>query len=162
MRILCFFVLLASLSTIFCQDVWKLCQELRKNSYNTLVRSPRNCSIFFNCYAGLAIPFPIVCNNGLVFSQAYQTCVFKSSRFNDCNQAVYGGRYNDPLCNSYPFGLNRDPANCRKFIPCFNHTSFPSMACQDNLIFNVQLQRCTTLGTTACNQNNPTNNNNNV
>ncbi|GAB1608638.1 hypothetical protein Ahia01_001148200 [Argonauta hians] len=155
MKILCIFIILLCFHTIASQNVWKLCQNLKKSSYNTLIRSPSNCSVFFNCYAGLAIPYPIVCNNGLVFSQAFQACVFKNSHFDDCNKPVYGGRYEDPLCNSYPFGLNRDPADCHRFIPCFNHTSYPSMACQDNLFFNEQLQRCTEMGANMCNDDNP-------
>ncbi|CAI9724748.1 XP_029638351.1uncharacterized protein LOC115213491 [Octopus vulgaris] len=47
----------------------------------------------------------------------------------------------DPLCKN-DTGLNYDPQDCGRFIPCFDGASYPSMPCQKDLHFSIEHQRC--------------------
>ncbi|GAB1608641.1 uncharacterized protein LOC115213541 [Argonauta hians] len=134
-------VLLLAVSAVYSQDIINLCRQTEIRAGSHYIRSPNNCSEFYLCNA--MFPLPLACGRDTVFSQSQQICVWRNSQFDDCNRVIYGGKFNDPLCNQHPFGVNRDPQDCHRFIPCFNRTSYPSMACQLNLYFDERLQRCT-------------------
>uniref|UniRef100_A0A0L8H3S3 Chitin-binding type-2 domain-containing protein n=2 Tax=Octopus bimaculoides TaxID=37653 RepID=A0A0L8H3S3_OCTBM len=134
-------VLLIAVSAVYCKNIMTLCKQVQTRIGANYVRSPKNCSEFYFCNP--LYPQPLSCGKYTVFSQSQQVCVWKHSQYDDCNRHIYGGRFNDPLCKPYLSGCNRDPQDCHRFIPCYNGTSYPSMACQSGLFFNVQLQRCT-------------------
>uniref|UniRef100_A0A0L8H4B7 Chitin-binding type-2 domain-containing protein n=1 Tax=Octopus bimaculoides TaxID=37653 RepID=A0A0L8H4B7_OCTBM len=141
-------ILLIAVSAVYSQDIMNLCKQTEIKPGSHFIRSPNNCSEFFLCNA--MFPLPLACGKGTVFSQSQQICVWLNSQYDDCNRIIYGGKFNDPICSQFPFGLNRDPNDCHRFIPCYNRTSYPSMACQAGLFFSVNEQRCTTEGTANC------------
>ncbi|GAB1608639.1 uncharacterized protein LOC115213546 [Argonauta hians] len=134
-------ILFVAVTTVYSQDIMTLCQQTQIRPGAHFVRSPNNCSEFYTC--NFMSFRPQSCPRDTVFSQSQQNCVWRKSQYDDCDRQIYGGRFNDPLCNAFPFGNNRDPQDCTRYIPCFNRTSYPSMACQSSLFFNVEKQRCT-------------------
>lgn len=73
-------------------NVKELCKLLSSKMGSRLIRDPRNCNRFYNCDGDLSFPVLQYCNPNLVFSQAYQVCVFPNSDFDDCKM-IYRGRY---------------------------------------------------------------------
>ncbi|GAB1608642.1 uncharacterized protein LOC115213516 [Argonauta hians] len=143
-------VLLLAVSVAYSQDIMSLCQNMDIRPGSSYVRSPNNCSEFFWCNA--MFPHPLACGKDTVFSQSQQVCVARNSQYDDCDRVIYGGKFNDPLCRPRPFGVNRDPRDCHRYIPCYNMTSYPSMACQSGLFFSFSMQRCTTEDKADCRQ----------
>ncbi|XP_014775644.1 uncharacterized protein LOC106872972 [Octopus bimaculoides] len=141
-------ILLIAVSAVYSQDVMTLCRQTQIRAGSHFVRSPHNCSEFFACES--RVPSLLACGKGSVFSQSQQVCVLPKSQYDDCGRQVYGGRFEDPLCNQRPFGLVPDPDDCNRFVPCFNRTSYPSMACQQGLHFNFNEQRCTSMDKANC------------
>ncbi|GAB1608640.1 uncharacterized protein LOC115213546 [Argonauta hians] len=135
------FILFVAVSAAYGQDIMTLCAQTQIRPGSHYIRSPNNCSEFYLCNG--MFPQPLACGKTTVFSQSQQICVWRNSQYDDCDRQVYGGKFNDPLCNAFPSGVNRDPADCTRFIPCFQRTSYPSMSCQSGLYFHVELQRCT-------------------
>ncbi|XP_029638430.1 uncharacterized protein LOC115213541 [Octopus sinensis] len=141
-------ILLIAVSTVYSQSIMTLCQQTQIRAGSHFVRSPNNCSEFYLCNA--MFPIPMACGFRTVFSQSQQVCVWRNSQYDDCDRPVYGGRFDDPLCNQYPDGMNRDPSDCHRYIPCFKRTSYPSMPCQLNLYFDPQTQRCSEIPPPYC------------
>uniref|UniRef100_A0A0L8I786 Chitin-binding type-2 domain-containing protein n=1 Tax=Octopus bimaculoides TaxID=37653 RepID=A0A0L8I786_OCTBM len=46
--------------------------------------------------------------------------------------------------------MNIDPKYCNRFIPCYNGTSYPSLACQRGLHFSFRQQRCMSAAIAGC------------
>ncbi|XP_014775643.1 uncharacterized protein LOC106872971 [Octopus bimaculoides] len=146
-RIAAVFLLIA-VTAVYSQDIMTICKQTEIRPGSNFLRSPRNCSEFYLCNP--MFRRSLACGRGTVFSQSQQVCVMRNSQFDDCNRVIYGGKFNDPLCNPFAYGNNRDPQDCTRYIPCYNRTSYPSMACQAGLYFSVQLQRCTTPTESDC------------
>ncbi|XP_014771154.1 uncharacterized protein LOC106869808 [Octopus bimaculoides] len=123
------------------ENVTSLCEMVAKRTKTNFVRSPVNCQEFFDCRGDLSLSTKMSCGKGTVFSQSLQVCVYRHSGFDDCDRAFYGGKLNDPLCKN-DTGLNYDPQDCGRFIPCFDGASYPSMPCQKDLHFSIEHQRC--------------------
>ncbi|CAI9724914.1 binding beak 2 [Octopus vulgaris] len=133
-------ILLIAVSTVYSQSIMTLCQQTQVRAGSHFVRSPSNCSEFYLCNA--MFPIPLACGNQTVFSQSQQVCVWRNSQYDDCDKPVYGGRFDDPLCNQYPDGMNRDPADCHsEFYLC--NAMFPiPMACGFRTVFSQSQQVC--------------------
>ncbi|CAI9724911.1 binding beak 2 [Octopus vulgaris] len=94
------------------QQISTLCKQTTIRAGSHFVRSPNNCSEFYYCDP--MFPQVMACGNMTVFSQSQQVCVLKNSQYDDCDRQVYGGKFDDPLCNPRPFGVNRDPRDCHR------------------------------------------------
>ncbi|XP_036359367.1 uncharacterized protein LOC118763692 [Octopus sinensis] len=147
-RVAAVILLVAVVAAVYSQDIRTLCRQTQIRAGSHFVRSPNNCSEFYSCNSRL---FTLQsCGYRTVFSQSHQICVWKDSHYDDCDREFYGGRFDDPLCNTRPFGMVPDPKNCHRFVPCFNRTSYPSMACPARLQFNANEQRCTEMAKANC------------
>nr|AKI30063.1 chitin binding beak protein 2 [Dosidicus gigas] len=129
---------------VICQDnLISICKNVKRRVGTNLVRDQGNCSVFYSCRHPNPRLFPMACGYTTVFSQSQQVCVMQNSIYDDCKRSIYGGTANDPLCRPHPSGLNRDPADCTRFIPCFNHTLILHV-CQDGSLHLLSKECCRT------------------
>lgn len=73
-------------------DISQLCETISGSSGSQFVRSPNNCSEFFNCKGPVSRYTKLTCGNKSVFSQAFQVCVYRKSTYDDCNHEIYAGK----------------------------------------------------------------------